>query len=149
MAIVTSITSAPIMSYFLNKKDKSNFNNLLSEKLVLFTNEKDKLSVIKKLVDTIAEKSKLNSEEIFNEVISREKIIPTGITNYLALPHAKINIKEPMLAIAINKTGIDFESNDGILSRVIILLLTPKNNNELQLKLLSEIANKLITELKK
>ncbi len=48
----------------------------------------------------------------------------------------------PMIAIAINKTGIDFEAGDGLLSRIIILLLTPKNNNELQLKLLSEIANK-------
>ncbi|MBK8944855.1 MAG: cation:proton antiporter [Ignavibacteriae bacterium] len=142
MALVTSITSAPIMSYFLNKKDKSKFANLISEKNILFTDENDKLNIIKKLVDAISEKSKLTSEEIFNEVIFREKILPTGIANYLALPHAKINIKEPMLSIAINKKGIDFEASDGTLSRVIILLLTPKNNNELQLKLLSEIVNK-------
>lgn len=142
MSLFTSMASAPIMSYFLNKKDKSKFANLISEKNILFTDENDKLKIIKKLVDSISEKSKLTNEEIFNEVILREKILPTGIANYLALPHAKINIKEPMLAIAINKTGIDFEASDGTLSRVIILLLTPKNNNELQLKLLSEIVNK-------
>ncbi|MBK7104592.1 MAG: cation:proton antiporter [Ignavibacteriae bacterium] len=142
MSLFTSMASAPIMSYFLNKKDKSKFANLFSEKNILYTDENDKLKIIKKLVDSISEKSKLTSEEIFNEVILREKILPTGITNYLALPHAKIHIKEPLLAIAINKTGIDFEASDGTLSRIIILLLTPKNNNELQLKLLSEIVNK-------
>lgn len=84
---------------------------------------------------------KLNYQQsIYQDVIARENILPTGISNYLALPHAKVDIKKPMIAIAINKTGIDFEAGDGLLSRIIILLLTPKNNNELQLKLLSEIA---------
>ncbi|MFZ1289815.1 MAG: cation:proton antiporter [Melioribacteraceae bacterium] len=167
MSLFTSMASAPIMNYFLNKKDKSKFANLLSEKNILFTDEEDKTSIIRKLVEKVSVKTELTSEDIFNEVISREKILPTGIANYLALPHAKINIKEPLIAIAINKTGIDFEASDGTLSRIIILLLTPKNNNELQLKLLSEIVNKfdnknevekllsiesaktLITELKK
>ncbi|MCB0742916.1 MAG: PTS sugar transporter subunit IIA, partial [Ignavibacteriae bacterium] len=76
------------------------------------------------------------------EVMVRENLVPTGISNYLAIPHAKINIKEPVLAVAINREGINFEASDGILSNIIILLLTPKNNNELQLKLLSEIVNK-------
>ena len=47
-----------------------------------------------------------------------------------------------MLAVAINKTGLDFEASDETLSKIIILLLTPKTNTELQLKLLSEIANR-------
>ncbi len=75
-------------------------------------------------------------------VITRENLIPTGISNYLAIPHAKINIKAPLLAVAINKSGLNFEASDGTLSNIIILLLTPKNNTELQLKLLSEIAGK-------
>jgi mannitol/fructose-specific phosphotransferase system IIA component (Ntr-type) len=142
MALVTSITSAPIMSYFLAKKEKFKFNNLLDEKSILFMDEPDKKSVIVKLVNIISEKSKLDNNEIYKGVLAREKIIPTGISNYLAIPHAKINIKRPLLAIAVNKTGIDFEANDGTLSKIIVLLLTPKNNTELQLKLLSEIANK-------
>ena len=142
MAIITSLSSAPIMSYLLNKKDISKFSNIISERFILFTDEKDKGILIKKLVDVIADKIQLPSESIYQDVIARENILPTGISNYLALPHAKVDIKEPMIAIAINKTGIDFEAGDGLLSRIIILLLTPKNNNELQLKLLSEIANK-------
>ena len=142
MALVTSITSAPIMSYFLAKKEKFKFNNLVDEKNILFTDELDKESIIMKLVNRICEKSNLDSAEIYRGVLAREHMIPTGISNYLAIPHAKINIKRPLLAIAINNSGLDFEATDGTLSKIIILLLTPKNNNELQFKLLSEISNK-------
>ena len=142
MALVTSLTSAPIMSYFLAKKEKFKFNNLLDEKNVLFMDEPDKESIIMKLVNRVCEKSKLDNGEIYRSVLNRENIIPTGISNYLAIPHAKINIKRPLLAVAINKTGLDFEASDGTLSKIIILLLTPKTNTELQLKLLSEIANR-------
>lgn len=142
MALITSISSAPIMSYFLSKKVKFKLSNLLVEKYVAFTSEKDKEAIIMKLVNMVTENSKLNKTEIYNEVMVRENLVPTGISNYLAIPHAKINIKEPVLAVAINREGINFEASDGILSNIIILLLTPKNNNELQLKLLSEIVNK-------
>lgn len=146
MALITSISSAPIMSYFLSKKVKFKLSNLLVEKYVAFTSEKDKEAIIMKLVNMVTENSKLNKTEIYNEVMVRENLVPTGISNYLAIPHAKINIKEPVLAVAINREGINFEASDGILSNIIILLLTPKNNNELQLKLLSEIVNKFKTK---
>ena len=142
MALVTSISSAPIMSYFLSKKEKFKFNNLLDERNILFLDEHDKETLIMKLVSKISERSNLDSKEIYRGVLAREKMMPTGIANYLAIPHAKINIKRPLLAIAINKTGLEFEAADGTLSKIIILLLTPKNNTELQLKLLSEISGK-------
>lgn len=148
MALVTSITSAPIMSYFLSKKEKFRFNNLLDEKNVLFLDERDKESIIMKLVANICVSSNLDSNEIYREVLIRENVIATGISNYLAIPHAKINIKRPLMAIAINNTGLDFEASDGTLSKIIILLLTPKNNTELQLKLLSEISNKFMDKQK-
>ncbi len=85
---------------------------------------------------------KLNSAEIFKEVIMRENSTPTGIANYLAIPHSRIKSPRPIIVTAINKKGIDFESADNLHSRIIVLLLTPAGENELQLKLLSEIAKK-------
>lgn len=40
MAIITSLSSAPIMSYLLNKKDISKFSNIISERFILFTNKR-------------------------------------------------------------------------------------------------------------
>lgn len=140
MALVTSVSSAPFMKYFL--KARESLLNILSPNLVLFTNFTDKNEVIKELVNQVSKNLKLNSDQIFREVIERETSIPTGIANYLAIPHARVDISKPAIAIAINKKGINFEASDGTPSRIIFLLLTPKSKNELQLKLLVEIVNK-------
>ncbi len=140
MALVTSVSSAPFMKYFL--KARESLLNILSPNLVLFTNFTDKNEVIRELVNQVSKNSKLNSDEIYREVIERENSSPTGIANYLAIPHARVDISRSAIAIAINKKGINFEASDGTPSRIIFLLLTPKSKNELQLKLLVEIVNK-------
>jgi len=140
MALVTSVSSAPFMKYFLKARDS--LLNILSPNLVLFTNFTDKNEVIRELVNQVSKNLKLNSDQIYSEVIERENSIPTGIANYLAIPHARVDISRPAIAIAINKKGINFEASDGTPSRIIFLLLTPKSKNELQLKLLVEIVNK-------
>lgn len=142
MALFTSISSAPFMSYFLKEKDKTKFKHLLQERFVIFTNESEKENVIKRLVEIASKEIKIDKEFILKEVLLREKNLATGIANHLALPHAKIKIKEPFIAIAINKCGVNFDASDGLPCKIIILLLTPENNNEIQLQLLSEIAAK-------
>lgn len=142
MALFTSIVSAPIMNYFLKLKGAISFKNLLKEKFIIFTDYDDKESIITKLIEMASIQFGLDKKEVFNKVIFRENILPTGIANYLALPHAKVRIKTPFVGIAVNEKGIDFQAGDGMLSKIIILLLTPIGDNELQLKLLSEIASK-------
>jgi len=141
MALLTSIVSAPFMSYFLKEKDKSKFSNLLNAKQIIFSDKMLKEDVIKELVNLAAEQLKIDKDYILNEVIARENTFPTGIANYLALPHARIKIKEPFVGVLVNKNGINFEAPDGLPSKIIILLLTPENNNELQLQLLSQIVH--------
>jgi len=141
MALITSISSAPAMSYFLKEKDKTKFKNLVKEKFILFTDAQEKEKIIAQLAEAASAELNISKETIINEVMKREKILATGIANYLAVPHAKIKIKEPFVVIAINTKGIDFESADGLQSKIIILLLTPENNNELQLQLLAEIVS--------
>ncbi len=53
-----------------------------------------------------------------------------------------MNIKKPILVIARNNFGVDFQSADGLPAKIIILLITPSDNPELQLTLLAEIAKK-------
>ncbi|MDP3148909.1 MAG: PTS sugar transporter subunit IIA [Ignavibacteria bacterium] len=130
------------MSYFLKEKDKTKFKHLLQERFVLFTNESEKENVITRLVEIAAKEVKIDKGVILKEVLLREKNLATGIANYLALPHAKIKIKEPFVAIAINKCGVNFDAADGLQCKIIILLLTPENNNEIQLQLLAEIAGR-------
>jgi Kef-type K+ transport system membrane component KefB/mannitol/fructose-specific phosphotransferase system IIA component (Ntr-type) len=142
MALFTSISSAPVMNYFLKKRKKLSFNDLLVPDLVQFTNADSKEEIIHLLVNQVGKTQKLKSDDVYNAVMERESLLSTGIANYLAIPHAKVKINQPVIAVAINEKGIDFDADDKLLSRIIILLLSPSNDNEIQLKLLSEIAAK-------
>ncbi len=141
MALVTSITSAPLMSYFLKRnKRMSGFLELLKAENIFFTNAATKTEVIKELCLKVSKYHKLSNEKLIGEVMTREELFSTGLEKHLAIPHAKVNVTDPILAVAIHKTGIDFNSHDGLPAKIIILLITPQNDPELQLKLLAEIS---------
>jgi Kef-type K+ transport system membrane component KefB/mannitol/fructose-specific phosphotransferase system IIA component (Ntr-type) len=144
MALVTSITSAPMMNYYLKKKRVS-FTELLRPELIFFTDYKQKDDVIKKLVNAASSYYKLEEKEVLTDVMNKEAENPTGIANFLALPHGKIKYNKPVVAVAINKHDLEFGSLDGTPSRIVVLLLTPISKSELQLKLLAEIVKKFRT----
>lgn len=141
MALVTSISSAPVMNYVLNKNKKWTLKDILSPDTFSISTAADKKGVIIELVESASKKYKLLAEELFYEVWKREQLVATGIGNYVAIPHAKVDIKKPIAVLAINKEGVDFEAPDKLPAKIILLLLTPKDDHEIQLRLLAEIAN--------
>lgn len=141
MALVTSLSSAPAMGYFLKRsKKKMNFKDLLRKDLIFFSEAQDKQQLIAELSELISAKNKLNKDKIAEEVWKRELQLSTGIANGLAIPHARLKIQFPLIAVGICKNEIDFNALDGSMSKVVILLLTPENEPELQLKLLADIS---------
>lgn len=143
MAIITSISCAPLMNIFIKKSARTrSFNYLLTEERIYLTEKSSKADLLKEMCDKISQNVNISGEKIFAEVWKREESLPTGIQNYLAIPHAKLNIEEPAIIAAISKSGIDFSALDGLSSRFIVLILTPITDSELQLNLLAEISNK-------
>lgn len=141
MALVTSLLSAPLMNYFLKRDSEQSFKNLISRGRIIFSNANNKANIIDELVTLAVNELKLNKTEIIQSVMKREELFPTGIANHLAIPHARVKVKKAYAAMAIHKSGLNFEANDGLSAKIILLLLTPEDNNELQLKLLAEIGN--------
>jgi Kef-type K+ transport system membrane component KefB/mannitol/fructose-specific phosphotransferase system IIA component len=141
MALVTSISSAPLMSIFLRRINfRISFTGLLSPKLIIDSSATDKYEAINELCLLVSEQIKIPPKKIYDAIIKREKEMPSGSQNYLALPHAKMKIEKPVVAISINQKGVDFGCIDNLPAKIILMLLVPQNENELQLKLLSEIA---------
>lgn len=141
MALITSLFSAPLMNYFLKRNSEQSFKNLITKSRIIFSIANDKANVVDELTALAADELKLNKTEIIQSVMKREELFPTGIANHLAIPHARVKIKKPYIAIAVHKSGLNFDASDGLPAKIILLLLTPENNNELQLKLLAEIGN--------
>src|SRR5690606_30501731 len=59
----------------------------------------------------------------------------------LAIPHARVEgLEEPVLAIGHSPGGIDFEAPDGKRTRLVFLLLTPRDEVTAQLQIMGRIA---------
>lgn len=143
MALVTSISSAPFMNIFIRRSVKFvSLNTLINKKLVLFTSAKSKDILLSQMVEKISEFSLISKSDLLKSIIQREELFPTGIQNFLAIPHAKFQIKRPVIAIAINEFELDFGASDDIGSKIFLMIVTPQSEHELQLKLLAEVASK-------
>lgn len=141
MAIVTSVLSGPMMSIYAEKIRKlRTLKGLLMPSSVYITQAGTKDEIIRELCLRAAAAHRLDETTLRTAVFAREETSSTGLVNGLALPHARIAIKEPLLMCAVSKEGIDFDSLDSRPSYIFFLLITPITMPDLQLQLLSEIA---------
>lgn len=107
----------------------------------------DKNDVLERFVSALKERGLISKEKIIlEELLKRERLGSTGLEKGIAIPHALIGkMKEPFLALALIKEGIDFEAIDQMPTYIVLLLLGDKKNPGLQLKLLAHIC-RLIKE---
>jgi PTS system nitrogen regulatory IIA component len=101
----------------------------------------DKRQVLEDFVGAIKEKNLISDDKlILDELLKRESLGSTALEKGIAIPHALIDkIKEPFLALAVIKDGIDFGAADGKPTYVFILLLGNKINPGVQLKILAHV----------
>ena len=102
-----------------------------------------KEEIITELVDLLAGAGKLlNRDLVLADIFEREKNMSTGMAHGIALPHGKTDgIIETTVAVGIKKTGINFESMDGQLSRLFFLIASPKTNNGLHVQFLAAVGS--------
>lgn len=101
----------------------------------------DKRQVLEAFVGAIKERKLISDERlILDELLKRESLGSTALEKGIAIPHALIDkIKEPFMALAIIKEGIDYGAVDEKPTYILILLLGSKNNPGIQLKILAHV----------
>jgi len=144
MAIVTSMMSGPFMKMILQHTKAKRLQDALRSKL--FNRQlaaTSRRAVVHELAAAMCESTGLDLNSVEPAVWSREEAMPTGIGNGIALPHARVpGLKEPMVAVGISETGIDFDAPDGKPANIIFLALTPEELPSAQLELGAEIARR-------
>ena len=142
MALVTSLVSAPMMSFFLGSIKKfETLKQILDVKNIIFSSDNQKEKIIGKLTDFLALQSGLNSAKIFQEVTAKDSYFSPVILPGLALPHAKMDVKRPFLAISINRNGYIYSADEEQPVFVTILLVSPVEKAETHLNILAEIVS--------
>lgn len=103
---------------------------------------------VRELVELINSKHRLkNVQEVISVIIERELKMTTSLENGIAIPHGKTDIVDRvMVAIGLKQPGINFHSADGQLSKIIILVVSPRSTTGPHIRCLAEIAGLLHSE---
>jgi Kef-type K+ transport system membrane component KefB/mannitol/fructose-specific phosphotransferase system IIA component (Ntr-type) len=142
MAIATSMLSGPAVRLILRPAKKWRLQNTLSSKLFFRSlHAVTRRQVVHEITQAACKVAGLDVQAIESSVWAREEALSTGIGQGVALPHARIEgLREPVVAVGISRSGIDFDAPDGKPAHVIFLLLTPADNPGIQLVISSEIS---------
>ncbi len=103
-----------------------------------------KQDVMFELLDILISAGKVPAEkreQVFDDLMDREKKMSTGIQHGVAIPHAKTKaVSSLVAAIGIKKEGLDFASLDGEPSTLFIMTISPANRVGPHVQFLAEIS---------
>lgn len=148
MAIVTSMLSGPALTRILRLKRQRRIEDFLVPKsFVPSMKAHEHRSAIRELGAVAAELANMNVRSVQTAVLQREELMPTGLGNRVAVPHARIaGLASPVVVIGLSADGVDFDAPDGDAAQLIFLLLTPRDDGAAQVSLLADIARRFGTE---
>lgn len=86
---------------------------------------------------------RVNSQDVFEGLLARERLGSTGLGHGVALPHARIkNCTEAVGAYVHTAVGIDFDALDSEPVDVFFALLVPEDSTEDHLQTLAKLAQR-------
>ncbi|MFH0855385.1 MAG: PTS sugar transporter subunit IIA [Candidatus Omnitrophota bacterium] len=122
--------------------------DFLSKKAILTDIQSTKKEdVIKELVDVLVASGDIEKRcraKLIESLMAREALGSTAIGQGIAIPHAKSDCVENLVAaFALSKKGVDFDSLDGELAYIFFLLVAPQDSAGPHLKALARISRLL------
>ena len=122
-----------------------NIINMLSDRSFLVNFEaSSKKNVLDELTKLAEKNFKIDSQNLLESLIKREKLGSTGVGNGIAIPHANCpNIDKPKVFVALLSNGLDFNANDDQPVDIIFLLLAPDNRSSEHLQALALVSRLL------
>ena len=115
---------------------------LVEERILLSQNIASKKRVLELLSESVADSvPQLMSAEIFDCLISREKLGSTGLGHGVAIPHGRLkNIDRPVAAFLKLDEGVDYDAIDGQPVDLFYALLVPVQSTDEHLQILAMLA---------
>lgn len=101
--------------------------------------------VVNQLVSLIQKSGKVKDPELaLQDVLAHERENSTGMENGIAIPHAKTDAVDELVAcVGITPSGIDFECLDRKPARIFVMTLSPKDGTGPHVRFLAEVARLL------
>ena len=112
------------------------------ETIVPELSSSNKPDILKELSSYISLKySNVNENKIFETLLDRENICSTAVDEGVAIPHGKLSgLNNIITMVARKRDGVDFDSLDGNLTNLFILVLSPIDSSGQHINLLARIS---------
>jgi fructose-specific phosphotransferase system IIA component len=110
----------------------------------------DKEGVIREMIASLVATGQLGGDEqesIVEAILKREELGSTGIGRGIAVPHTKHpSVDQPVGAVGVSPTGVDFQSLDGEQVQLFFMLISPPDQPSDHLRALENISKQLQDE---
>jgi len=127
------------------RTDKNLLKMITSARIKTNLTGTTKEEILKELVGILRENGDVEDPNaVVKDLLTRERNMSTGMQNGIAIPHCKTDAIQCMrVAIGIKRDGIDFNSLDGLPSKVFILIVSPRKAAGPHLQFLASIGTLL------
>ncbi len=122
-------------------------NFLSTDFIVLPMQATDGNSAIRELLRPLEEHQIIEPDQnCLESILKRERRMSTGVGKGVALPHGLSDqVTDVAVVMGISPGGIDFRAVDNMLCHIFVLLLSPRDQPDKHLKLLSRFT-KILSE---
>ena len=142
-AVISSVILGPWFNYSIRRRKEVSILEYFSARGVVSSakhNSRDK--AIEELCGIAVNQSDLpDDKSVCEAVLKRENEMGTAIEEGIAVPHARLaEIKRPLVIFGKSQEGIEWNAPDGKPIHFIFLILTPQDDYDTQVQILSAIA---------
>lgn len=132
-----------------NKVDMEVLQGRISKDLIICNlKATNKDEAILELVDLVSTSHNITDRQVLlDDIMQREQKMSTGMEHGIAFPHAKSEgVKHLTIAIGRKKSGIEFDSLDGLPSQIFVLIASPTDEAAPHLQVLAAVSGVLSQE---
>jgi Kef-type K+ transport system membrane component KefB len=148
-AIVSSLLVAPWLSWSIQRREAVNvLAYFVRSAAVPNLRAHTRWEVIDELCGGLKGHGEIPAvETCVAAVRAREELLGTGTGGGVAIPHARLpDLRRPVLVFGRSTAGVDWDAPDGQPVHLVFLLLTPAEEDSLQLQILAALAQGLGTK---
>ena len=144
--LVSSLLVGPWLAWSIRRRRELDILDFLPRDAVvpdLRSTQRD--AAIRELCDTVADRTALDARQLADAVRDREALMGTATGHAMAVPHARLpGLQQPIIAFGRSVAGIDWDTPDGQEVHLVFLVVTPENENGLQLQILAALAQAML-----
>lgn len=114
--------------------------SFLTESRIVDLKSTTKIDALEEMIEAIGRDDAIEDrEKFFKAVVTREKVMSTGVGDGIAVPHARIpQVRNAFVALGRSRRGIEYGSTDGKPVHLVILIGASEKQTSLYLQLLSK-----------